>query len=84
MVIINMVESNTSETFKAEIINSGRITIPKTIRILHGLKDGDIIEVTFERKVASLSLDGTPGSLHEAHDPLHDSVEAPVNPKEGS
>lgn len=83
MVIITMVDFDTRETFKAEIINSGRITIPKTIRTLHNLQDGDIIEVVFERKIKSRSLDGTPGSLHEAQDPLLDSVGAPVSPKGG-
>lgn len=36
------------------------------------------------KEILSLSLDGTPGSLHEAQDPLLDSVETPVNPKGGS
>jgi AbrB family looped-hinge helix DNA binding protein len=31
--------------FTAEIINSGRITIPRPVRVALGLKSGDLVEV---------------------------------------
>jgi len=69
------------ETFKAEIINSGRITIPKTICDLYDLNDGDIIEVTFQKKTAKSQI----GTLEpQEQSPLQAQLEAPVNPKEVS
>jgi len=37
------------EKFKAEVISLGRITIPKTVRVLLEIKDGDIVEVTIQK-----------------------------------
>lgn len=42
------------ETFKAEIFNKGRITIPITIRKLLDLNEGDIIEVTIQKIVTPI------------------------------
>lgn len=65
------------ELFKAEVISLGRITIPKTIRDLLEIEDGDFVDVGISK--VSPSPRATQGP--QEGDPL--SIEAPVQPKEG-
>jgi len=38
-----------SENFKAEVISLGRVTIPKTIRDILSISDGDYVEITIKK-----------------------------------
>jgi len=65
------------EDFKAEVISDGRITIPKTVRELLEVSDGDIVKVSMEK--VSRSPGATPGPQEGG--PLQS--EAQVNPQGG-
>jgi len=45
------------ESFKAEVISGGRITIPDLIRKLEDIKDGDVVEVKL-KKLKEAPTDG--------------------------
>jgi len=70
------------EAFKAEVISLGRITIPKTIRDILDIKDGDIVEVQVRKiNINSLSPDGAALESPESRPPQA-PLEASVTPKE--
>jgi len=72
------------ERFKAEVISLGRITIPKIIRDLLNIDDGDFVEVQI-RKIENNSLSPNEATLGpQDQSPLQASLEAPESLKEDS